>query len=224
MNGNRKYISSSRISYYWKDKSITESGEILTFPFKTKEKTIDVVIDLGEPECMCCGKWIAAEKNPKYYDVLNSDNPEKVWDFKEVTSVTDRVHIIAHSLGGKEEPENMLVMCKECHRESPDTKYPRQFLKYIFNKRMQPIPKSDKGKLLYEFAEIANEVTKQLQNETGFSELMCRCIALENLPEPGVDYTTHGGVFMKESRIAAWVGKTLEYIKTEMKGKIEGIK
>ena len=34
----------------------------------------------------------------------------------------ERCHIIPHALGGKDEPENLVLLCKRCHAEGPNVK------------------------------------------------------------------------------------------------------
>lgn len=54
--------------------------------------------DTAHEKCWCCG----------YSD------PE----FPQYT--TERAHIIPHALGGSADPENFVLLCPECHHESPD--------------------------------------------------------------------------------------------------------
>lgn len=71
----------------------------------------DVTIDwdTAHEKCWCCG----------YSD------PE----FPEYT--TERAHIIPHALGGSSEPENFVLLCPECHVDSPDVNDPMAMWDYF---------------------------------------------------------------------------------------------
>lgn len=43
----------------------------------------------------------------------------------------ERAHIVARSLGGSEDPENMFLLCADCHVNSPDTVNPRAFVSWV---------------------------------------------------------------------------------------------
>jgi ribosomal protein L37E len=44
---------------------------------------------------------------------------ERCWRCGYKSSL-ERCHIIPHSLGGSEEPENLVLLCRRCHREAPN--------------------------------------------------------------------------------------------------------
>ena len=65
--------------------------------------------DTAHEKCWCCG----------YSD------PE----FPQYT--TERAHIIPHALGASSEPENFVLLCPECHHDSPDVNDSMAMWKWI---------------------------------------------------------------------------------------------
>lgn len=63
------------------------------------------LIDFDAPACFICGK----EQN------------------------LERAHIIPDSLGGKDEPSNLMCLCSTCHKKAPNTSDAKAFLRYIRN-------------------------------------------------------------------------------------------
>lgn len=134
----KKTISFYEIAEYWADKNITENGEIILNADleNCEEETLPVVVDLGEPRCFCCG---AMQSEARYGDFLDIESDlKKIWNSKLTTKHFEKAHIVAKSLGGKVSPDNMFCLCKECHRESPDTIFPEVFLSWIFRRRKNP--------------------------------------------------------------------------------------
>jgi hypothetical protein len=137
----RKNISHYRIFDYWKDKAITEDGDIVDAnDEKYFSTSIEVIRDYGEPECFACKKLVdAVLESPKYEKMLvEDDGLKKIWEHKEVSKKLQKCHIIPHSLGGDENPKNMFLLCKDCHEESPDTNNPKNFFKWVYRKRNSP--------------------------------------------------------------------------------------
>lgn len=91
------------------------------------------MFDWGEPSCWACGKW-CGEK----YDVKsrNETNFSALWNKVPL----QRCHIIPKALGGRDEPENLFLMCSECHDLAPDTTSRDAFLlwasKQNYSKRL----------------------------------------------------------------------------------------
>ena len=84
-------------------------------------------IDWGEPECWACAYSVDA------YPVL--EDPEASWS--EITKLwnkhpyLDRAHIIPLAKGGCNCAANLVLLCKECHKQNPDTKSVDLFLKWV---------------------------------------------------------------------------------------------
>lgn len=43
----------------------------------------------------------------------------------------ERCHIIPRSLGGSDEPDNLVLLCHQCHQENPNTEDPQLFWEWL---------------------------------------------------------------------------------------------
>lgn len=137
----RKSIQHYKIFDYWKDKAITEDGEVVDVDDERYlNSSIEVVYDWGEPECFACRKLVAPVLDDKDYEQWLEDDEglKKIWNHRETRRNLERAHIIPHSLNGDESPQNMFLLCGQCHEESPDTNNPQNFFRYIYMKRKSP--------------------------------------------------------------------------------------
>lgn len=71
-----------------------------------------------------------------------------------------KAHIIPHSMGGSEEPDNMLLLCPVCHRNSPDTTTKESMISWLYKERKQPPIQIRKAK----------QVVDILVNDYGFND------------------------------------------------------
>ena len=129
----RKNISFSRIVDYWKDKCLY-NGEVYTID-ELPKGVMDYseiklpVVDIAEPACFACGKYdITGSKDPP-------ENPSKAqiessWKKHRF----EKCHIVPKMFGGEETPENLFILCKDCHKESPDTPFPEIFFNWVEHK------------------------------------------------------------------------------------------
>lgn len=132
----RKYLSHFKIFDYWKDKCISEDGEVYDEGSYDFSKSVPVVNDWGEPSCWGCGKPINVEKENKYDTWLEEGDYKSIWNCKRLISKVERAHIIPHSLNGSDtDPSNLFLLCQECHDESPDMLNKKYFLKWVYKKR-----------------------------------------------------------------------------------------
>lgn len=131
-------IPHSKIFDYWKDKCIDKFGNVYPNIPEYYDKTIEVVTDWGEPECWCCRKVIPVEKEEKYDEWIQDDTDnglKKIWDSKTVKHYLNKAHIKPKMLGGEDKPENLFLICEECHKRSPDLSNPKMFISYIYGCR-----------------------------------------------------------------------------------------
>lgn len=106
----RKHINGYSIFEYWSKKD-----DLSGVPW---------ILDHGEKECFMCG-FLADEIK----------EGEKLKDFWNKPSKLEKAHIIPHSLGGVEEPFNMIFLCGQCHQEAPDTIDYDSNLKWVSDNR-----------------------------------------------------------------------------------------
>ena len=108
-------------------------------------------IDWTEPSCWGCCKPDALESTKTSWTVWN--------DAKEL----QRCHLIPHSLGGSSKKDNLVLLCKECHKESPDVSNPK-FLKAWIAKAPYYMVKLQKP-----FEDLSKEVIEySLKNKEEF--------------------------------------------------------
>ena len=93
-----------------------DTGTASPFP----AATFIPLIDLGEPECFACG-WCRLEQ------VRSRAAQQDIWKGLE------RAHVVARSLGGLDNVENLALLCKPCHEHSPDTADPAIFWRWVIN-------------------------------------------------------------------------------------------
>lgn len=122
-------------------KKILEQHNITPYGIHT------LTIDAGE-ECWCCNTFCCEG----YYDGWQEDAKNDKWSGDS----RERCHIIAKSLGGSFECDNLFLMCGECHRRAPNTNNPRIFFEWVV--------KTNKGAIQYkkDFSRGMMEIAKEL--------------------------------------------------------------
>lgn len=142
MNKSKESIPSSKqIAEYWKGKFISKKFEIINY---YEDGAKSVITDCGEPECWACGMFNAKiYDNPKYYELLNTNNFMRVWNFSEFKYL-QKAHILSKMLGGKSEPSNYFLLCKKCHQESPDYSDTHFFYAYIYQTKGNAVKVTDR--------------------------------------------------------------------------------
>ncbi|WP_062215707.1 HNH endonuclease [Streptomyces sp. NBRC 109706] len=74
--------------------------------------------DLGEPCCFACGY---------YSEHWDKKTAKASWE----RAALERAHVVPHSLGGDDGIDNLILLCKPCHQESPDWPDPREMERWI---------------------------------------------------------------------------------------------
>jgi hypothetical protein len=80
--------------------------------------------DIGEPSCWACGMW------DEECDIVLDDNidPFTAWD---KAKYLERCHIVPRSMGGPDKASNLVLLCKKCHKSSPDLLKKKYMKKWI---------------------------------------------------------------------------------------------
>lgn len=124
---------------YWRNKLISEDGNIFEWPKPNGKNCIEVVEDWGEPRCWACGRDAGKfHREAHYEEWLACDSEEgyiKIWNHKLVKKDLNRCHIIPDALGGEDVPSNLFLMCPECHQLSPDTTNPNSFFRWVYRRK-----------------------------------------------------------------------------------------
>lgn len=178
---------------YWKDKAITKDGRVITdlgYPgcdeeeFRNLSDTIPVIEDWGEPCCFACNKFLIPQENIKALDLP----VKEIWENKGGwINGAEKAHIYPRAKGGNAKESNLFCLCYQCHLESPDTVYPREFFRWVFNRRNA--------------------------GSVGF-QAFTECVNREILPLFSVDdiskANTHGAYMTTQSLVSAMVGAAEE--------------
>lgn len=130
----RKQVSHYAIFDYWKDKVITSDGEVVLGKNRPHSDYEWIVSDNIEPSCWGCGLPAISSLEEDGRHVGENELPS-IWNDKNVKHELERCHIVPHALGGADAPDNMFLLCGRCHHESPDTTNPRNFFRWVYNRR-----------------------------------------------------------------------------------------
>jgi len=93
--------------------------------WRERFRDLGIFIDWGEPSCWACGFHYGSK-----YDVKS---PKAGWNeiFDAWNKIPlQRCHIVPRSLGGKDEPSNLFLMCRECHDQAPNFPFTDAFLEW----------------------------------------------------------------------------------------------
>lgn len=130
-----------KIFNYWRHKAILRSGRVVSvYGDEMQLNATPVVEDWGFPCCWACGRDAINDEKVDYFyeankDLLEADYYKKLYELKPVKSSLNRCHIQPKALGGVDEPENLFLMCAECHHLSPDTMNREAFFRWVYDRR-----------------------------------------------------------------------------------------
>ena len=165
-----------RIFDYWKDKVISPTGEVRPYSERKSLCKWDfVVVDWGEPCCWACGERAINDRELTRFFDAHPDTEDreffkKLYALKPVRSKLNRCHIRPNALGGEDSPENLFLMCEECHALSPDTTNRGAFFRWVYDRKQRYCH----GGLAPR--EMSNRINEELSHR-GFPPLV-ECIAM----------------------------------------------
>ena len=84
------------------------------------------VIDLGEPACFACS-WYS-ERWPIVTPGAGAQELRRLWDKAEGL---ERCHLVPAAHGGEDHPQNLVLLCHECHLAAPNYTAWRPMLEWI---------------------------------------------------------------------------------------------
>lgn len=122
-------ITKFDIYQYWENKSVTRSYKIKSYDECIEDDKAIPIVEFSDS--ICC--WAC--------DIPSLIFDNEISEFKSLKEewnndkCLQKSHILAKSLGGNEEAENMFLLCPICHAESPDTINPENFFAWIYYKR-----------------------------------------------------------------------------------------
>lgn len=108
----------SQIAFHWREK-ISELG---------------LFFDWLEPSCWACGLFAFATEEELSFDFNQLELKDQffIWDYH---SYLERCHVIPKALGGCSCHGNLVLLCKDCHKDNPDTDNTELFLTWMKNRK-----------------------------------------------------------------------------------------
>ena len=155
---------------YWYDKVITKEGDVLNWNDKGDRTDYHLVmVDTGEPCCWGCGKYAVKDDELESFDndpAVTKDNYfKKLYSLPTLKSRLNRCHIVPKALGGADSPENLFLMCEDCHALSPDTVNRAAFFRWVYDRNQRYISGRMSGQ------EVIRRINEEL-NRRGFPDLV----------------------------------------------------
>lgn len=110
-------------------KSVPKKSEIAKY-WREKIFELGLFMDWGEPSCWACGRFESDndvdDPNIEFNEIF------KVWDKQRYL---ERCHVVPRSFGGCNCHGNIVLLCRECHKDNPDTDNVEMFKKWIQNRK-----------------------------------------------------------------------------------------
>ena len=119
-------VSKFEIYEYWKDKAITKDFEVKHIQDCTPEDAWIRITEEFPDEVVCWGCGM-----PPYH-MGQHRTIRAIWNQDRLLQ---KAHIRPKSQKGGDQPENLFLLCPQCHAESPDTVSPRNFYAWVYYKR-----------------------------------------------------------------------------------------
>lgn len=158
----------SAIAAYWAEQEIEGN------PLAEKINR-SISYDWGEPSCWACGIGPSAI-TPFMQEAEGLDYKEHEWLYTcwNRAKFLERCHIVPDSRGGSNDVSNLLLLCKECHKEAPDSINPAFMKTYVINRERR----------LAQEIDFAKNFINQLGVDEGKMTEICKyCMSEENNDE-----------------------------------------
>lgn len=125
--------SKAEVAEFWYEygRRVIKAGKYHRLPFFVIRLTDSLI----EPTCWGCQQAIA--EHDEDFDKTRGANGFRAHEAYKIYNRISRLyrcHIIPSSLGGSDKPNNIVLMCADCHREAPDTVNPRHFFTWLKNR------------------------------------------------------------------------------------------
>lgn len=100
---------------YWENKYITKDGEVTD---SYSDEAVEGAYEIDS-------------------ETFSSKDKLLCWGCGAEHSIStfEKCHIVPEMLGGTDTPDNLYILCKKCHKESPDTNNPKNFLRWVYRRR-----------------------------------------------------------------------------------------
>lgn len=139
--------------------------EILEY-WEPRSIEIGTTIDFGEPTCWACGQtWEG--RYDKSQETKNSF--EILW----VKAPLQICHIVPKSLNGADTADNLLLLCKECHDNAPNTSIAEIMIEWVKNSPhylFREVQKIQDAMKVFLIPEIEHDEFSTIINDPKFKE------------------------------------------------------
>ena len=121
----RRSVLKSKVVDYWMN---TDQGveRVKAIIEKIGSAPSFIHLDLDYPECFACSHPIHSKSTRK--------DREKHWEDVWNRTRLEGAHIVPHSKGGESIPSNIVLLCRDCHRDNPDSLNETFFWKWLCNR------------------------------------------------------------------------------------------
>lgn len=131
----------------------------------------------------------------------------------------NRCHIIPAALGGRDEPSNLILLCRECHKEAPDVLEPSFIWSWIKNTKAKSYDTWESEKASKSYSEtfgesISQSLVSTLPNEIRSHQDFIRIAALVyriSLVPAFKMASTHWGVGLSDSSRVFVIRKAIDF-------------
>jgi hypothetical protein len=122
----------------------------------------------------------------------------------------ERAHIVPHSLGGPDTPENLFLLCSACHLQAPDMRQPKWFFDWINAEAARQL---EANGAFWEMARAALEAGFPVAISAAQAERFCALYPVM-IKELMIDATSHGCEVVVSTLRAVSIGAIDETLKT----------
>lgn len=201
-----------KIFEHWADKCISPDGKVGVIGEINGRRVVE---NEHLAQCWACGHAV------KRRDVLSWDkydiDPHEVWADKRINSTLQKCHILAKQFGGPNEPDNLFLLCSDCHAESPDTRNRDAFFRWVYRKKRD----CSNGLDCKEFvANTTEEIESRGYNLEEFAKKFCKLPLKKQweVIESGLyNCGTHGATVAPSSAAICIIDEIERYISSEAK-------
>ena len=99
-----------------------KASYIAEFYFRAENETkvkLKRLVDPGEPNCWACGFYRNSDEID--YDFSNDgENAFECWN-RAAKDFLEKCHIVPYAISQDDSLSNFVLLCSDCHKESPDT-------------------------------------------------------------------------------------------------------
>ncbi|RKQ51237.1 HNH endonuclease [Roseivirga pacifica] len=183
-----------------KKKSVPKKSAIAQYWSMINHDVI-LYVDWGEPVCWACG--MQASKYDFHELGLSKQDRFKVWD---VECYLERSHIVPSALGGCNCEANLVLLCRTCHEDNPDTRNEELFFRWFNSRRSYPLRRLEEIKVEFQNFNLEFSIVNFI--------LFRSCIEFYNYMEE--NSIAVGGKFSMATKVASFIDWRSQFTEGEL--------